>query len=61
MQIILMFKNHLKQKDMTKFKSVSAQTPKLMGKNLTKVKGGGDAWDHHCGRIMNEATDHKDC
>ncbi len=56
-----MFKNHLKQKDMTKFKSVSAQTPKLMGKNLTKVKGGGDAWDHHCGRIMNEATDHKDC
>jgi hypothetical protein len=33
---------------MTNFKSVSAQTPKLVGKNLAKVKGGGDAWDHHC-------------
>jgi hypothetical protein len=31
---------------MTKFKSVSAQTPKLVGKNLAKVKGGGDAWSH---------------
>jgi hypothetical protein len=33
---------------MTKFKSVSAQTPKLMGKNLAKVKGGGDAWPPNC-------------
>jgi hypothetical protein len=29
---------------MTKFKSVSAQTPKLVGKNLAKVKGGGDGY-----------------
>ena len=31
---------------MTKFKSVSAQTPKLVGKTLAKVKGGGGATDH---------------
>jgi hypothetical protein len=43
-----MFKNHLKQKDMANFKSVSAQTPKLVGKNLAKVKGGGDSTSHHC-------------
>ena len=33
---------------MTKFKSVSAQTPKLVGKNLAKVKGGGDSGAIHC-------------
>ena len=31
---------------MTKFKSVSTAMPKLVGKNLAKVKGGGDASDH---------------
>jgi len=31
----------------TKFKSVSAQTPKLVEKNLAKVKGGGDNWPQH--------------
>jgi len=32
---------------MTKFKSVSAQTPKLIEKNLAKVKGGGDGYPQH--------------
>ena len=32
---------------MTKFKSVSAQTPKLVGKNLAKVKGGDGIWPQH--------------
>jgi hypothetical protein len=36
----------------TKFKSVSAQTPKLIGKNLAKVKGGGDGGDIHCARPL---------
>jgi ribosomal protein S30 len=38
---------------MTKFKSVSAQTPKLVGKNLAKVKG-GDIWPQH-GCLTQEA------
>ena len=33
---------------MTKFKSVSTVMPKLVGKNLAKVKGGGDAWPPNC-------------
>jgi hypothetical protein len=44
------YTNFLIIKMMTNFKSVSAQTPKLVGKNLAKVKGGGDAGDIHCAR-----------
>jgi hypothetical protein len=40
---------------MTKFKSVSAQTPKLVGKNLAKVKGGNDAWPANCLTENNSA------
>ena len=42
---------------MTKFKSVSAQTPKLMEKNLAKVKG-GDATLHHCQTQARDLTLH---
>ena len=33
---------------MTKFKSVSTVMPKLVGKNLAKVKGGVDTGAIHC-------------
>jgi len=44
---------------MTKFKSVSAQTPKLVGKNLAKVKG-GDATLHHCNQQLIKGVPSQD-
>ena len=33
---------------MIKTIKIGAKTSQILGKNLAKVKGGGDAWDHHC-------------
>jgi hypothetical protein len=48
---------------MTKFKSVSAQTPKLVGKNLAKVKGGVDTGAIHCNQqfTRNLTGSHHGC